>query len=260
MTTAGCAPGTAPRVRGQCARQARLRGASGSHRAVARARARRVPNVVTPNALMRAEAADFELLRVLGQVSYAVESSSEKTLTWSGGEDGAVPDSISVSGDGPHEVGDAVMKLYAGKVVGWDDGSMSKSNAVPDVLLKEYVNAAASALADAEVTAYMALYGDPSDSTIGMTWDGKVLGEAFDPASLPVVPLIAFFASKQVGNSDANGSLWTVQLWGAGGLARLASYPSKRQDIYEQKWWPPVQRARDAGIGKGLSHPPHSTD
>ena len=199
---------------------------------------------------MRAEAADFELLRALGQVSYAVESNSERTLTWSGGEDGSVPDSFSVSGRGA-STGDAVMKLYAGKVVGWDDGAMSPSNAVPDVLLKEYVNAAAAPMADAEVTAYQMLYGDPNDSTIGQTWDGQVLGEAFDPASIPVVPLIAYFASAPVAGaaSAAAGSLWTAQAWGPGGLQKLADYPSARQAINEQKWWPPVQRARDAGLG-----------
>ena len=244
MTTAARTCLAPPRrARAQFTRDARLRSARGPLRAVARGRKR----AVTPCALMRAEAADFELLRALGQVSYAVESSSERTLTWSGGEDGSVPDSFSVSGLGA-SAGDAVMKLYAGKVVGWDDGTMSTSNAVPDVLLKEYVNAAAAPMADAEVTAYQKLYGDPNDSTIGQTWDGRVVGEAFDPASVPVVPLIAFFASTPVAQ-DAERSLWTVQAWGPGGLQKLADYPSKRQPIYEQKWWPPVQRARDAGLG-----------
>ena len=135
MTTAARACLAPPRrARGQFTRDACLRSARGPLRAVARGRQR----AVTPRALMRAEAADFELLRALGQVSYAVESNSERTLTWSGGEDGSVPDSFSVSGRGA-STGDAVMKLYAGKVVGWDDGAMSPSNAVPDVLLKEYV-------------------------------------------------------------------------------------------------------------------------
>ena len=247
MTTAARACLAPPRrARGQFTRDACLRSARGPLRAVARGRQR----AVTPRALMRAEAADFELLRALGQVSYAVESNSERTLTWSGGEDGSVPDSFSVSGRGA-SAGDAVMKLYAGKVVGWDDGAMSPSNAVPDVLLKEYVNAAAAPMADAEVTAYQMLYGDPNDSTIGQTWDGQVLGEAFDPASIPVVPLIAYFASAPVAGdaSAAAGSLWTAQAWGPGGLQKLADYPSARQTIYEQKWWPPVQRARDAGLG-----------
>ena len=252
MTTAARACLAPPRrARGQFTRDACLRSARGPLRAVARGRQR----AVTPCALMRAEAADFELLRALGQVSYAVESNSERTLTWSGGEDGSVPDSFSVSGRGA-STGDAVMKLYAGKVVGWDDGTMSPSNAVPDVLLKEYVNAAAAPMADAEVTAYQTLYSDPNDSTIGQTWDGQVVGEAFDPASLPVVPLIAFFASAPVALDDSalpgarrDGSLWTVQAWGPGGLQKLADYPNARQAIYEQKWWPPVQRARDAGMG-----------
>ena len=131
-------------------------------------------------ALFRADADDFELLRSLGQVSYAVEGSAERTLTWTGGEDGSVPDSFSVTGSGGVAAGDAVMKLYAGKVIGWDDGG-ERSNAVPDVLLKEYVNAAAAPMADAEVEAYMALYGDPRDSTIGQRWDGVPVGEPFDP-------------------------------------------------------------------------------
>ena len=38
-------------------------------------------------ALFRADADDFELLRSLGQVSYAVEGSAERTLTWTGGGD-----------------------------------------------------------------------------------------------------------------------------------------------------------------------------
>ena len=87
-------------------------------------------------ALFRAEASDFELLRTLGTVSYAVDADVEKTLTWRGGDDGSVPDSFAVLGAGGASVaGDAVMKLYAGKVVGWDDGQ-ERSNAVPDVLLK----------------------------------------------------------------------------------------------------------------------------
>ena len=255
MTTVARAPRTAPRVRGQFVRDARLRFFSASPRAVARPR--RTPTVVTPTSLMRAEAADFELLRVLGQVSFVVESSSERTLMWSGGEDGTVPDSISVSGSGQTQ-GDAVMKLYAGKVVGWDDGKLNSSNAVPDVLLKEYVNAAAATMADNEVTAYQTLYSDPNDSTIGQMSKGDVFGEAFDPASLPIVPLIAFFSSKPVagnGYSEDNaGSLWTVQAWGAGGLNRLANYPSQKQEIYEQKWWPPVQRSRDAGSGPRMRY------
>ena len=98
------------------------------------------------------------------------------------------------------------------------------------MLLKEYVNAAAAKMADAEVEAYMALYSDPSDSTIAQRRDGIPIGEAFDPASLPVVPLVAFFASKPLGGSlDAAGSLWTVQAWGPGGLTRLAEYPARRQ-------------------------------
>ena len=173
---------------------------------------------------MRAEASDFELLRVLGQVSYATASESERTLTWSGGDDGAAPDAFSVSGASDRSSSDAVMKLYAGKVIGWDDsrpGESRRSNAVPDVLLKEYVNAAAAKMADAEVEAYMALYSDPSDSTIAQRRDGIPIGEAFDPASLPVVPLVAFFASKPLGGSlDAAASLWTVQAWGPGGLDR----------------------------------------
>ena len=32
-------------------------------------------------------------------------------------------------------------------------------------------------------------------------------------------------------------------------MQKLADYPSARQTIDEQKWWPPVQRARDAGMG-----------
>ena len=32
-------------------------------------------------------------------------------------------------------------------------------------------------------------------------------------------------------------------------MQKLADYPNARQAIYEQKWWPPVQRARDAGMG-----------
>jgi len=208
---------------------------------------------------MRADAADFELLRVLGQVSYnTVETSAERTLKWSGGEDGGVPDSLSVSGSLGVSQGDAVMKLYAGKVVGWDDGKLKRSNAIPDVLLKEYVNAAAFPMADNEVTAYQTLYSDPTDSTIGQTKDGLPRGQAFDPASLPVVPLVAFFQSKRLGSgesseeasSSADGrSLWTVQAWGEGGVTRLTDYPSKRQEMYEAKWWPPVQRARDAGLG-----------
>ena len=40
-------------------------------------------------------------------------------------------------------------------------------------------------MADAEVTAYQMLYGDPNDSTIGQTWDGQVLGDKDgDPASI----------------------------------------------------------------------------
>ena len=200
-------------------------------------------------ALFRADADDFELLRSLGQVSYAVEGSAERTLTWTGGEDGSVPDSFSVTGSGGVAAGDAVMKLYAGKVIGWDDGG-ERSNAVPDVLLKEYVNAAAAPMADAEVEAYMALYGDPRDSTIGQRWDGVPVGEPFDPASLPVVPLVAFFSSRPVGGApDGPGSLWTVQAWGPGGLTRLTDYPSRRQEPSEAKWWPPVQRVRDTGLG-----------
>ena len=34
------------------------------------------------------------------------------------------------------------------------------------MLLKEYVNAAAAPMADAEVEAYMKLYSNPTDSTI----------------------------------------------------------------------------------------------
>jgi hypothetical protein len=205
---------------------------------------------------MRAEASDFELLRVLGQVSYATASESERTLTWSGGDDGAAPDAFSVSGASDRSSSDAVMKLYAGKVIGWDldsrPGERRRSNAVPDVLLKEYVNAAAAKMADAEVEAYMALYSDPSDSTIAQRRDGIPIGEAFDPASLPVVPLVAFFASKPLGGSlDAAGSLWTVQAWGPGGLTRLAEYPARRQPAPEPAaaWWPPVQRVRDVGLG-----------
>ena len=77
MTTAARACLAPPRrACGQFTRDACLRSARGPLRAVARGRQR----AVTPRALMRAEAADFELLRVLGQVSYAVESSSERTL------------------------------------------------------------------------------------------------------------------------------------------------------------------------------------
>ena len=50
---------------------------------------------------------------------------------------------VSVSGASDRSSSDAVMKLYAGKVIGWDDsrpGERRRSNAVPDVLLKEYVN------------------------------------------------------------------------------------------------------------------------
>ena len=126
---------------------------------------------------------------------------------------------------------------------------MSPSNAVPDVLLKEYVNAAAAPMADAEVTAYQMLYGDPNDSTIGQTWDGQVLGEAFDPASIPVVPLIAYFASAPWRASVRRRVAVDRAGVGPGGLQKLADYPSARQAINEQKWWPPVQRARDAGLG-----------
>lgn len=217
-----------------------------------------------PSALFRAEAADFELLRTLGTVSYAVERGAEQTLTWRGGDDGSVPDSISVLGGGAGDAsassggggGDAVIKLYAGKVVGWGDGGERTSNAVPDVLLKEYVNAAAATMADAEVEAYMKLYADPEDSTIAQLPDGIPVGTPFDPASLPVVPLVAFFASKPVGNpgagageSGARGSLWTVQAWGPGGLARLSEYPARRQETKEATFWPPVQRVRDNGLG-----------
>jgi hypothetical protein len=142
-------------------------------------------------ALFRADAGDFELLRTLGTVSYATGQGTEKTLTWQGGDDGSVPDSFSVLGAGGSPTsggggGDAVMKLYAGKVVGWDDGG-ERTNAVPDVLLKEYVNAAAAPMADAEVEAYMKLYSNPTDSTIEqLPKVGDTLGTPFDPASLPV--------------------------------------------------------------------------
>jgi hypothetical protein len=45
------------------------------------------------------------------------------------------------------------------------------------------------------------------------------------------------------------GSLWTVQAWGPGGLARLAEYPARRQEVREAAFWPPVQRVRDNGSG-----------
>ena len=94
----------------------------------------------------------------------------------------------------------------------------------------------------------MALYGDPRDSTIGQRWDGVPVGEPFD-ASLPVVPLVAFFSSRPVGAPGRPGILWTVRAWGPGGLTRLTDYPSRRQEPSEAKWWPPVQRVRDAGPG-----------
>ena len=174
--------------------------------------------------MFRADADDFELLRSLGQVSYAVEGSAERTLTWTGGEDGSVPDSFSVTGSGGVAAGDAVMKLYAGKVIGWDDGG-ERSNAVPDVLLKEYVNAAAAPMADAEVEAYVALYGDPRDSTIGQRWDGPV-GEPFDPASLPVVPLVAFFSSRPCAAPGRPGIPLDRPGVGPGRPDRLADYPT----------------------------------
>jgi len=70
-------------------------------------------------ALFRADAADFEILRTLGTVSYTVQqASAEKTLTWQGGDDGAAPDSFSVLGAaGAATAGNATIKLYAGKVV-----------------------------------------------------------------------------------------------------------------------------------------------
>ena len=105
-------------------------------------------------------------------------------------------------------------------------------------------------MADAEVTAYQMLYGDPNDSTIGQTWDGQVLGEAFDPASIPVVPLIVLRQRASGGRprGPPPGSLWTAQAWGPGGLQKLADYPSARQAINEQKWWPPC-RGRATGLG-----------
>ena len=160
------------------------------------------------------------------------------TLTWTGGEDGSVPDSFSVTGSGGVAAGDAVMKLYAGKVIGWDDGG-ERSAPSPAILLKEYVNAAAAPMADAEVE-----HGPAAvirDSTIGQRWDGVPVGEPFDPASLPVVPLVAFFSSRPVGRPGPAGSSGPSRR-GAGGLTRLTDYPSRRQEPSEAKWWPPVQR------------------
>ena len=233
--------------------------ASCSSRSTRPGRRRRRLGGSVATALMRAEAEDFEILRSLGTVSYSIEPtgvSNERTLSWSGGDDGCVPDSFSVSG-GSIASTDVVIKLYAAKVIGWsaDSATEDATSAVPDVLLKEYVDAPAAALADAEVEAYMKLYGDPNDSTIGVDAKGTPYGEAFDPASLPVAPLIAYFSSAAVGEGGGYGtpkrSLWTVQRWGRGGLTRLADYPRARQEKRDdaQPWWPPIQRVRDVGLG-----------
>ena len=96
--------------------------------------------------------------------------------------------------------------------------------------IKEYVNDAAAPMADAEVEAYLRLYATPDDSS---QRNGNLRNLPFDPASIPVVPLVAYFASQPVGTGSGGGavkrgSLWTVQAWGPGGLARLADYPSRR--------------------------------
>ena len=149
-------------------------------RPVARASRVRVSRAtVSPRALQRADGDDFELLRELGTVSYAVEQQAgEATLKWRGGDDGTVPDSFSVVGAAPLAGGVAEMKLYAGKVVGWEgpDGG-ERGPRVPDVLLKEYCNEPAASMADAEVDAYTKLYSNPNDSTIGQTWDGQALDQ-----------------------------------------------------------------------------------
>ena len=204
---------------------------------------------VSPRALQRAAGDDFELLRELGTVSYSVEQQAgEATLKWRGGDDGTVPDSFSVVGASPLAGGVAEMKLYAGKVVGWEgpDGG-ERGSRVPDVLMKEYCNEIAASMADAEVEAYTKLYSNPNDSTIEQTWDGQAVGTPFDPASLPVVPLVAYFKSDAV--AGIGESLWTVQAWGPGGLSRLAEYPGKTQEVKKPSFWPPIQRVRDNGLG-----------
>ena len=88
-------------------------------------------------------------------MSYSVEQQAgEATLKWRGGDDGTVPDSFSVVGASPLAGGVAEMKLYAGKVVGWEgpDGG-ERGSRVPDVLMKEYCNEIAASMADAEVEA-----------------------------------------------------------------------------------------------------------
>ena len=163
--------------------------ASCSSRSTRPGRRRRRLGGSVATALMRAEAEDFEILRSLGTVSYSIEPtgvSNERTLSWSGGDDGCVPDSFSVS-CGSIASTDVVIKLYAAKVIGWsaDSATEDATSAVPDVLLKEYVDAPAAALADAEVEAYMKLYGDPNDSTIGVDAKGTPYGEAFDRRRCP---------------------------------------------------------------------------
>ena len=67
--------------------------------------------------------------------------------------------------------------------------------------------------------------------------------------------MIAYFVSRTVGDVDEDGvakkgSLWTVQVWGEGGLARLNDYPWKKQEYKEgTAFWPPIQRVRDTGLG-----------
>jgi hypothetical protein len=117
-------------------------------------------------------------------VSYALSTGAERTLSWRGGDNGKVPDSFTVGGAMPSSsaestYGRAVMNLYAGRVIGWTDAQApGESLRIPDVLLKEYVNEAAAALADAEVEAYMRLYSAPADSVLqgGVDRDGNASG------------------------------------------------------------------------------------
>ena len=178
-----------------------------------------------------------------------MERGPERTLSWRGGDGDKAPDSIRISApeimppgtSGSYDSGTvetAVLNLYAGRIVGVpaDNGD---SGGGPSVLLKEYRDEAGAALADAEVEAYMRLYSPNED------------GARPYPSSLPVVPLIAFFASQSINDVEGGGSgasLWTVQEWG--GLQRLAGHPdAKQRGGGSAPWWPPMQRVRDTAIG-----------